>query len=140
MTRPYRKFTELLDDALRNPQDAADFLTQVLAEEDIGVFLISLKDIIRVHGNLALIAQKAKISRGTLYNMFSKQANPELKTVLAVLDSLGYDLKVTPQQSRVKTSKARARRPKVGPGRRSVPRKHSRHLGVHRAPRRSLRK
>lgn len=98
MEKPYRKFTDLLDEFLEDPQFAADFLTEALTEENLGVFLLSLKDVMRVHGSLTALADKAKISRSTLYNLFSKKANPEMKTVLAVLDYLGYCLKVSKKE------------------------------------------
>ncbi len=104
MTNTYRKFTALLD----------DFLTEALAEENLSVFLLSLKDVIRVHGTLSALAEKAHISRGTLYNLFSKKANPEMKTVMTVLNYLGYSLKVTKKHEplhtpRKKTSSSRRR-------------------------------
>lgn len=95
MTRTYPNFTTVLDDYLQDPQFAADFLSGALEEEDFDVFLLALKDIMRVHGNLSAIAKKAHLNRGTLYKLFSENANPEMKTILAVLDSLGYGLRVT---------------------------------------------
>jgi probable addiction module antidote protein len=90
-----RKFTDVLDTMLRNEQSAADFLSQALEEEDFSTFLLSLKDIIRVHGTAKSIAEKAHISRTTLYKLCSVKANPELKTVLSLLHTLGYELRVT---------------------------------------------
>ena len=95
MTKELRNFTTLLDDYLKEPQFAADFLTEALEEENFDIFLLSLKDIIRVHGNLTAFAKKAHLSRNTLYKLFSEKSNPEMKTVLSILDSLGYGLKVT---------------------------------------------
>lgn len=101
MTKKLRKFTEILDDYLKDEKFAAEFLSQALEEEDFTVFLLSLKDVIRVHGSLKSIAEKCEISRSTLYNMFSAKSNPEMKTVLAVLHALGYELKVSRKQQMV---------------------------------------
>lgn len=105
MAKIYRKFVTLLDDFLKDQQFAADFLSESLLEEDLDVFLLSLKDVIRVHGNLGAVAKKANISRGTLYKLFSVDANPEIKTLLSVLDSLGYALKVTRKERKINRGK-----------------------------------
>jgi probable addiction module antidote protein len=90
-----RKFTEMLDSLLHDEQFAADFLSQALAEEDFSTFMLSVRDIIRVHGTAKSIAEKAHISRTTLYKLCSGSANPELKTILSLLHTLGYELRVT---------------------------------------------
>lgn len=128
MTRSYRTFTSLLDDFLKNPQFAADFLSESLAERDFATFLMSLKDVIRVHGSISSLAQKTHLSRGTLYNLFAERANPEIKTILAVLDSLGYSLKVT-QKERIPARKKSRRKTRASTSRSSIKsqttRKHS---------------
>ncbi len=89
----YRKFIDFLDDYLKDEQVAADFLTHALEEEDFETFLLSLKDVVRVHGNFSKIAKKVKLSRGTVYKALSDKGNPEFKTVLLVLQAIGVDLK-----------------------------------------------
>ena len=95
-----RKFTDVLDTLLRDEQYAADFLSQALEEEDFSTFLLSVRDIIRVHGTAKSIAEKAHISRTTLYKLCSSSANPELKTILSLLHTLGYELRVTKRTPR----------------------------------------
>jgi probable addiction module antidote protein len=94
----YRKFTELLDEHLKDPDFAAEFLSQALEEENFSTFLLSLKDVIRVHGSITSIAEKSKISRSTVYKLFSEKSNPELRTILSLLHTIGYDLRVTKKQ------------------------------------------
>jgi probable addiction module antidote protein len=94
MKRNFRKFTQVLDEYLKDEEFAAEFLSQSLEEGDFKTFLLSLKDIMRVHGSIQSIAKKCKISRSTLYNIFSEKANPEMKTILVLLGFLGYELKV----------------------------------------------
>lgn len=94
MSRKFRKFTELLDEYLKDEEFAAEFLSQALEEEDFATFLLSLKDVIRVHGSITKIAEKSKVSRSTIYKLFSEKSNPELRTILALLHTIGYDLKV----------------------------------------------
>lgn len=95
MNQSHRDFQELLDEYISDPQFAADLLSDALEHEDIETFLLSLKDVLRIHGSLASIAEKANISRTTLYSMFSASVNPSLRTLLSVLHAAGYDLTVT---------------------------------------------
>ena len=85
MSKKYRKFTEVLDEMLQDPEFAADFLSEALEQEDFNTFLLSLKDVIRVHGSITDFAEKTEISRSTLYSLFSAKSNPELRTILTVL-------------------------------------------------------
>ncbi len=90
----YRNFNELLDEYLKDPRFAAEFLSEALEQEDFETFLLSLRDVIRVHGTITTIAEKAALSRTTLYKLFAQGANPQLRTILSLLHSLGYELQV----------------------------------------------
>jgi len=103
MMRKHRKFTELLDDYLKDKEFAAEFLSQALEVEDFPTFLLSLKDVIRVHGSITSVAEQSHISRSTIYKLFSEKSNPELKTILSLLHTIGYDLRVV---KRLPASKA----------------------------------
>lgn len=48
----YRKFTELLDDYLKDEAFAAEFLSHALEEEEFSIFLLSVKNVIRLHGSV----------------------------------------------------------------------------------------
>lgn len=90
----YKNFKNLLDDYLKDEERAAAFLAQSLDEEDIETFLLTIKDVIRVHGGISKIAKKAKLNRASIYSLFSESANPELRTLMSVLSAIGYELKV----------------------------------------------
>jgi probable addiction module antidote protein len=104
----YPKFDDILDEFLEDPNFAAGFLTESLKDGNLTVFLTALEDVIRVHGNIKAVAKKAKISRATLYKLFSKNANPELQTVISILQSLGYTLEIT--KTTVKKPRVRKKR------------------------------
>ena len=101
--KKHRKFTELLDEYLQDKEFAAEFLSQSLKEEDFSTFLLSLKDVIRVHGSITSVAEQAHISRSTIYKLFSEKANPEIKTILSLLHTIGYDLRVVKKDHLSKT-------------------------------------
>lgn len=96
----FRSFDDLLDEHLQDKEFAAEFLAYALENEDFETFLTCLKDVMRVHGNMTAIAKDANLSRATLYNLTSKNANPELKTVFTLLRTLGYDLRITKRRGR----------------------------------------
>lgn len=91
----FRDLSEVLDTFLHDKQFAAEFLSQALEEEDFATFLLSIKDVIRVQGTTKAIAEKSNISRTTLHKLISGKANPEMKTVLSLVHTLGYELRVT---------------------------------------------
>lgn len=67
MGAKYRTVDQLLEEYLQNLEFAMSFLNQALADDDIEAFKLSLKDVIRVHGNISNLAKEAHLSRGTLY-------------------------------------------------------------------------
>lgn len=95
MKNKFRSLEQLLDEYLENPDFAMSFLNQALADEDIEAFHLSLKDIIRVHGDITNLAEKARLSRGTIYNLMSGKGKAEMGTVLKLFHALGYSLTVT---------------------------------------------
>jgi probable addiction module antidote protein len=57
--------------------------------------LIALRAISEAYGGLGAVAAEAGISRESLYRALSPQGNPTLKTLIAVLKTLGLRLTVT---------------------------------------------
>lgn len=98
MKNKYRSIDQLLDEYLQNPEFAISFLNQALLDEDIEAFKLSLKDVIRVHGNISDLAKKAHISRTTLYNIMRGEGQVEVGTILKLLHALGFNLTVTKRE------------------------------------------
>lgn len=59
--------------------------------------LLALRDVAEAYGGLGAIATQAGISREALYRSLSPKGNPTLKTLLAVLKSVGLRLSVEPE-------------------------------------------
>jgi len=97
------KRTSLYDDellaALRNPEEAAEYLNAALADPNQEVFLLALRDVITARGGIASLAGKTKLNRVSLYRMLSKRGNPELRTLNRMLAELGLSLAIKPQWS-----------------------------------------
>ena len=61
--------------------------------------LLALRTVAEAYGGLATVAAEAGISRETLYRTLSAKGNPTLKTLLAVLKTVGMRLSVEPEPS-----------------------------------------
>jgi probable addiction module antidote protein len=94
-TRDYR---EHLDDVLEDDAEAVAYLDAALAEADPEVFLLALRDVARSRrGRLAALAETAQLNREHFYRMLSENGNPELRSLEALPDALGFRLSVEPK-------------------------------------------
>lgn len=90
VSRPYKE--ELLED-LRQPSEAAEYLTAALEDDSPDVFLLALRDVAEAHG-MKRLAEGARLNRESMYRMLSEQGNPQLSSLTAVLHELGLRLAV----------------------------------------------
>lgn len=60
--------------------------------------LIALRAVAEAYGGLGAVAVQAGISRESLYRALSPKGNPTLKTLVAVLKSVGLRLTVTQEK------------------------------------------
>ena len=60
--------------------------------------LLALRTVAEAYGGLGVVAAEAAISRESLYRALSPKGNPTLRTLLAVLKSVGMKLSVEPGQ------------------------------------------
>ena len=67
--------------------------------EDRGACLVALRTVAEAYGGLGLVATEAGISREALYRALSPKGNPTLKTLIAVLKTVGMRLSVEPEQA-----------------------------------------
>ncbi len=97
---------------LRKDRDfALEYLKAALESLDNpkerGGGLLAIRAVAEAYGGLGAVAAQAGISRESLYRALSPKGNPTLKTLVAVLKTLGLRLTVTEQKSaRGKRSKA----------------------------------
>jgi probable addiction module antidote protein len=59
--------------------------------------LLALRTVAEAYGGLGAVAAEAGISRESLYRTLSPKGNPTLKTLLAVLKTVGLRLSVEPE-------------------------------------------
>ena len=89
-SRPHKE--SLLED-LRDPAEAAAYLTAALEDESPDVFLVALRNVAEAHG-MKRLAEGAELNRESMYRMLSDQGNPQLSSLTAVLHQLGLRLSV----------------------------------------------
>lgn len=80
---------------LRDDEDIAEYLSQVLADGDSDELLCALGHIAKARG-MAAIAEKAGLGRESLYKALSSGAQTRFDTVLRVCKALGVQLSARP--------------------------------------------
>lgn len=80
---------------------AAGYLIACL-EEGEAVFLLGVRDVVEVQGEIRVLASKASLNRENFYDMFSQKGNPRLSSLTLVLDELGLGVKFCPKLGRRK--------------------------------------
>lgn len=83
-------------DVLKDPEQAALYLEEILADGDIEMFKEALKDVAAARvGNMTTLAKKTHLAREALYISLSRKGNPRLDTLTKVLDAAGLRLTLT---------------------------------------------
>lgn len=103
MAKNTTTYQEDLIEALKNPRESSAYLNAAMEEGDQALFLLALRNVAEAHGGMAIVSEKAKLNRESMYRMLSKKGNPGIKNILTLLDSMGLKLSVAP---RIKSSKS----------------------------------
>jgi probable addiction module antidote protein len=86
-------YVDGLLERLKDPEDALAYLNAALEDGDQEVFLLALRDVAEARG-LTTVAQEAQLNRENLYRMLSRQGNPQLTSLVALLKSMGLRLAI----------------------------------------------
>lgn len=79
---------------LEDPNYAAEYLAQALAEKDSAAFLIALKDVVEAGGGIGKLACRVGLKRPSLYKILSQNGNPTLATLQEILNPLGLRVSI----------------------------------------------
>jgi probable addiction module antidote protein len=92
--RPHEEATTAMfrDD----PALAAAYLNDVLETGDEVDLMLALRSLCTAFGGVQEVARRADSNPNTMYRTLSKQGNPSLKTLRAVLNAMGLRLAVQP--------------------------------------------
>lgn len=87
-------YEEYLINSLKDPEEAAGYLSASLEAGDIEAFLLALHHVIQAAGGVAKVAEKSHKSRTSLYKTLSNKGNPYLKNTSEILQAIGFHLTV----------------------------------------------
>jgi len=90
---------KLLED-LQDPEFAAEYFNAALEDGDMGVILLSVKNLVEAKGGMSKIAEQTGLNRESLYRALSENGNPKISTFYKVLHAVGVKLIATPQNHR----------------------------------------
>jgi probable addiction module antidote protein len=93
--KPYRPYSDHLEEAFANPEEAASYLNAAMKEGDKKLFLIALRNVAQARlGGMSQLAEATGLNRESLYRMLSGKGNPELKSLDRLLHALGLKISV----------------------------------------------
>ncbi len=93
-------YHQTLIERLKNRDYAVAYLNAALEEslkgdkESQQLFLNALKNVAEAQGTISDLAKRAQIRRESLYRMLSKNGNPQLNSLTALLQAMGFGLSV----------------------------------------------
>lgn len=93
-------YHETLIERLKNHEYAVAYLNAAIEEslkgdeESQELFLRALRNVAEAQGTMTDLAKRAHVRRESLYRMLSKDGNPELGSLAAVLNAMGFSLSV----------------------------------------------
>ena len=99
--KPYRDHDEEFVNRLKNPEFAYEYLKAALDEKEMPeVFMDALSHVAKAKG-IRQISARTKLNRENLYRLLSKDGNPTLSSLSAILDVLGLKLTLEPRKKAV---------------------------------------
>jgi probable addiction module antidote protein len=102
MTRkPGRSFDETRQAVLQDPEAAAVYLDECLADGNLELFTESLRHVAQARaGGMTSLSLSTDLGRETLYRTLSKKGNPRLDTLKKLLSAMGLRLSITAEATK----------------------------------------
>ncbi|MCL6706979.1 addiction module antidote protein [Pseudomonas sp. R2.Fl] len=92
-----RSHDDAMADLFReDPEMAAATLDAILEDGDQGELLVTLRQMTKAFGGVSAVAKSAELNPTQLYRTLSEKGNPELRSLSALLRSMGLRLSVQP--------------------------------------------
>jgi len=73
-----------------------DLFNDILEDGEPGELMLALRHMSKAFGGVGEVAKQAQLNGNTLYRTLSKQGNPQVSTLSAVLRTMGMRLAVQP--------------------------------------------
>jgi len=100
--KPSTPFSETTKEMLKDPELAALYLEECLADGNPELFAAALKDVAEAYGGMAYLSKATNLNREALYRTLSKKGNPRLDTLVKILGAMGLRISVNPQSTTLK--------------------------------------
>ena len=89
------------DDAMaeafrQDPAYAVALINSILEDDDQGELLIALRQMAKAFGGVSKVAEQAQLNSTHIYRMLSAEGNPEIRSLSAILKTMGLRLAVQP--------------------------------------------
>src|ERR1700684_877556 len=98
--RRYRSYKEYLIESLKDPAEASAYLEACLEDaletDQIGIFLLAVRDVVEAQGVITEISEKMDVGRESLYKSLSEKAKPRFSTVMHALKACGFGIGIHP--------------------------------------------
>jgi probable addiction module antidote protein len=101
-----KSYQRNLSEALKDPNEAIEYLNAALEDGDPEVFLLALRDVVDSYGGMSKLAASTSLNRENLYRMLSTKGNPEFFSLSTVLDAIGFRLAVEPKAATLSKTKS----------------------------------
>ena len=99
----YRRFKDFHTEQLRDSEDAKIYLSVALGDyekdEDIGAFLLAVRDVAEAQGGTSKLADRVSLTREGLYKTLSENGNPQLNRMGTILRRLGFRFSIEARQN-----------------------------------------
>ena len=80
----------------QDPDYAVALINSILEDGDQGELLIALRQITKAFGGVPKVPKQAQINGAHIYRMLSAEGNPEIRSLAAILKTMGLRLAVQP--------------------------------------------
>ncbi len=111
MRKRISTYQEDLIEALKDPDEAAAYLSAAIEDGDREVFLLALRNVAEAQGGMAALARRARMNRESLYRMLSSRGNPEIRSILTLLSSMKLKVTIEPEQKTARPAKRKIAAP-----------------------------
>lgn len=96
--KPYVSLNDIVIETLKDPEEARVYLAVAIEEFEVDGnkehFLLALRNVAEAQGGIGALAERTEMNRQHLYRVLSKNGNPRLDKIGAILNGLGFRLSV----------------------------------------------
>ncbi len=95
-----RAHDDAMAEIFRNdPSYAVELLNSILEDGEQSELLIALRQMTKAFGGVAKVAKQAQLNGTHIYRTLSANGNPEIRSLTAILKTMGLRLAVQPIRS-----------------------------------------